>query len=87
MNISRFQVEKEGWIKSIGMPVNKEHFREPPPGTRHAVFEIGATYGVVHSDKHNPHASIGDLVEHLWDWSPIATLALGYLGYKIIRDL
>jgi hypothetical protein len=85
--ISRWQVEQEGWIKSIGVPFDKEHFRESPPGKRHAAFDYGAEIGEVHYDQHNPHSSAPDLVSHLWDWSPIGTLALGYLTYKILKDL
>lgn len=85
--ISRIQVEREGWIHSIGIPLDKEHFREPPLGTRHAVFEPSAQYGIVHYDKHNPHASLDDLVKHLLDWSPVGTLALAYIGYKLLSDM
>ena len=85
--LSRRQIENEGWFRSVGTPIDKEHFREPPPGTGHAVFDYEAEYGTVHYDKHNPHASPEDLVQHLWDWSPIGTLALGYLGYRILKDL
>jgi hypothetical protein len=85
--ISRVQIERENWIPSIGVPFDKEHFREPPPGRRHAVFELGTAYGVVHQDQHNPYASPGDLVNHLWDWSPIGTIVLGYIGYKFLRNL
>lgn len=85
--ISRRQVENEGWLKSIGIPFDKEHFREPPPGTGHAVFDYGAESGTIHYDKHNPHTSFSDLAEHLWDWSPLGTLIIGYLAYKSLKDL
>lgn len=85
MYISKWQIERECWIKSIGIPLNKEHFREPPPGTGHAVFDIGSQYGEVHYDKNNPLAGLQDLVKHLWDWSPIGTLALGYVVYKLLK--
>jgi len=85
--ISRRQVELERWVPSIGIPLNREHFRERPPGTHHAVFEPGKEYGVVHYDRHNPHASLGDFVNHLWDWSPIGTLAVGFLGYQILKSI
>ncbi len=79
----------EGWIPSIGIPFDMEHFREPPPGKRHAVFKPGAEYGIVHYDKYNPYASLGDLVNHLIDWSPLGTFVLAYLGYgyKVLKAL
>ena len=48
MYISRWQIEREGWLQSVGIPVNKEHFREPPPGTGHAVFDYGFQNGKIH---------------------------------------
>ena len=85
MYISRWQIEREGWIPSIGIPLDKEHFREPPPGTGHAVFDFGSLNGEVHYDKNNPLAGPSDLAKHLWDWSPIGTLALGYIAYKLLK--
>ena len=81
--ISRRNVERGGWISSMGTPLDKEHFRESPPGIRHAVFERGAEYGVMHHDAHNPHAGPGDLVKHLWDWNPLVTL----VGAVAVLDL
>lgn len=74
-------------MPSLGLPLDKEHFRERPPGKGHAVFEIGAAYGSVHYDRHNPHAGLADLVNHLLDWSPLGTLVLAYLGYKVLKEL
>lgn len=85
MRISRWQIEREGWIQSIGAQINKEHFREPPPGTGHAVFDLGSPEGDLHYDANNPLAGPVDLVKHLWDWSPIGTLALGYGLYKLLK--
>jgi len=82
-HISRIQVEEEKWIRSIGVPLKKEHFRELPPGKRHAVFDLGAPYATMHYDRFNPYASLGDLLNHLWDWSPVGTLALGYAAYRL----
>ena len=85
--ISRRQVEREGWTHSIGLPLDMEHFREPPPDKRHAVFEPDMQYGTVHYDRYNPHAGLGDLLNHLLDWSPLGTLALAYVGYRILKAL
>ena len=71
--IGRRDVERRGWIHSMGTPLDKEHLRESPPGTRHAVFERGAEYGVMHHDAHNPLAGLSDLVEHMRDWNPLVT--------------
>ena len=85
MFISRWQIEREGWIPSVGIPVNKEHFREPPPGTGHAVFDYGFQDGELHYDENNPLAGPVDLVKHLWNWSPVGTLALGYIVFKLLK--
>jgi len=83
--ISRREIQSEGWIPSIGMQLDKEHFREPPPGKRHAEFDVGAEYGVVHHDPHNPLAGPVELGKHLWDWSPLGTLFLAYGAYKLLK--
>ena len=82
--IGRRDVERRGWIRSIGIPLDKEHLRESPPGTRHAVFERGAECGVTHYDTHNPHAGLGDLVKHLWDWNPLVTSVVTMVGFDLL---
>jgi len=51
----------------LGEKLDKIHFREPPPGTRHAECSPNDDYCDVHFDKVNPHQ---DLLGHLIIDSP-----------------
>jgi hypothetical protein len=76
--LTRKYVERK-WIPSIGDHPNAEHFREPPPGTRHAVCKPRATYCLVHKDQYNPHAGILDAIGHFLEWSG-APILIGLIG-------
>jgi len=55
MRISRFEMTPDQWANTTGFPPDgKEHFRELKQyGNRHAVFERGGTFGMVHCDQYN----------------------------------
>lgn len=58
---------KENWESSFGLDLSKDHFRESPPGTAHAVCEPGDEVCRVHYDEYNPHEN---LLEHLVEDEP-----------------
>lgn len=58
--ISKQQIKNLGWIPHIGEDIFKEHFREPPPGRRHAVCD--GDICEVHEDYVNP---LEDPIGHL----------------------
>jgi len=58
--VSKSYIRQLGWIKHIGAEPFAEHYREPPPGTGHAVCKGG--WCKIHHDKVNP---LDDPFEHL----------------------
>ena len=62
----------------MGDETNAGHFREPPPGKRHAVCKPRAQYCAVHQDQYNPHDGIVGLVGHFFEWkgAPIVIAGL-----------
>jgi len=74
--ISRKYVESH-WIPSLGEKLDKIHFREPPPGTRHAECSSNEDYCDVHFDKVNPHQ---DALGHLIFDSPETLIGLSFGG-------
>lgn len=55
MWINRFEIRPDRWTDTTGFPPDgKEHFRELKRyGNRHAVFERGSIWGMVHQDLYN----------------------------------
>lgn len=63
---------EKAWEPSIGEKFFLDNFREPPPGLRHVTCYPGRKSCLVHKDTYNPHASLGDALNHFleWEWSP-----------------
>jgi len=74
IRIQRQYVESN-WIPSIGEKLDKIHFREPLPGTRHAECSPNDEYCDVHFDKVNPHQ---DWLRHLLVDSPEIAVGLSF---------
>jgi hypothetical protein len=66
MHLPRSYVEKN-WLPSLGEKLGKIHFREPPPGTGHAEYDLESQLCKIHYDKVNPYQ---DLLGHLIEDSP-----------------
>ena len=76
-SLTRAHVQKN-WIPSIG-DGDGEHFREPPPGRRHAVCKHRSKYCRVHEDEYNPHAGPIDTIAHVlfeWKLAPLAVAGI-----------
>lgn len=69
---------KNNWLTSIGSDLTKEHFREKPPGTGHAVCDRENNICEVHEDRVNPHT---DPIGHLVKDSPETLLELGVAAF------
>lgn len=76
--VPKRQIKELKWIPHIGEDFLKEHFREPPPGRRHAVCDEDLCE--VHEDHVNP---LEDPIGHLiYDAPHIASsLILGGLAF------
>jgi hypothetical protein len=70
--VPRSYVEKY-WLPSFGEKLHKIHFREPPPGTRHAECDPESELCEVHFDRVNPYQ---DLIGHLVEDSPQTLIGL-----------
>jgi len=65
MNDFQYYRDLLGWQPSFGEDLNAIHLRN---GHEHAKFD--STTGElldIHFDKHDPHESIPELVNHVWD--------------------
>ena len=83
--ITRRHVEIN-WIQSIGDGEGM-HFREPPPGTRHAICKPGAKYCRVHKDEWNPHAGPLDAIAHaLLEWTGAPLLIAGLILLALLTS-
>jgi hypothetical protein len=82
MYLPRLYVEKY-WLPSLGEKLDKIHFREPPPGRRHAECDPKTEMCEVHLDKVNPYQ---DLIGHLMEDSPqtLAGISVGILAGSIV---
>jgi len=69
--ISETVVRKMGWVRHIGFPpIVCRHYREPLPGTGHAVCCHGLCK--IHYDKVNP---LADPLRHLLQDTPLLKIA------------
>lgn len=74
--VSKRDIRQLGWIEHVGAEPFAEHYREPPPGTAHAVCK--GERCKVHHDKVNP---LDDPFEHLRrDAPPWWVLLMAGLG-------
>ena len=72
MYLPRRYVEK-CWLPSLGERLDRNHYREPPPGTCHAECDPKSEICEIHFDKVNPYQ---DLIGHLMRDSPQTLLGL-----------
>jgi hypothetical protein len=89
------------WINSTGLPPDgRQHFRERAQyGNRHAVFEPGADWGIVHLDEHNatdfPVGTLNHAAKYANEKTgvsePLAKVLIAgaalYLGYRGLKSL